>query len=100
MKLPGGAPVSEPREQKRTQSGYGHNTPTDQAKHAYSTRHAKEKARRLTAEFTAMHVIYKAALRQALPEATDLGPSTANCIRSALDAQEALVGAVMADFRN
>ena len=52
-----------------------------------------------------MHVKYKAALRQALPEgitrlaeAADIGPSTANCIRSALDAQGALVGAAMANL--
>ena len=42
------------------------------------------------------------ALRQTLPEgitrpaeATDLGPSTANCIRSALDAQMALAEAII-----
>ena len=52
-----------------------------------------------------MHVKYKAALRQALPEdiirlteAADLVPSTTNCIRGALDAQEALVEATMANF--
>ena len=45
------------------------------------------------------------ALRQTLPggitrpaEATDLGPSTANCIRSALDAQLALAEAIMSDL--
>ena len=44
-------------------------------------------------------------LRQAHPGGTthsaedaDLGPSTANCIRSALDAQKTLVEAVMADL--
>ena len=76
-----------------------------QAKHAYSTQQALDKARRPTAKLTGMHVKYKAALRQAPPhgiirpsEAADLGPSTVNCIRSALDAQQALVEAIMADL--
>ena len=50
-----------------------------------------------------MHVKYRATHRQTPPgdinrpaEATDLGPSTAICIRSALDAKEAPVEAAMA----
>ena len=105
MKRPGGAPASDPDDSKRDQSGYGRNTPSDQAKHAYSTQQAENKARRLTAELTGMHVKYKAALREGHPggitrpaEAADLGPSTVNCIRSALGAKEALVESVMADL--
>ena len=52
-----------------------------------------------------MHVKYRATPRQAFPHsvvrpagALDLGPSTANCIRSTLGAQGALVEAVMADL--
>ena len=52
-----------------------------------------------------MRVKYRAALRHPPPggvvrpdEATDLGPTTANCIRSVLYAQEALVEAFMADL--
>ena len=52
-----------------------------------------------------MHVKCRVTLRQTLPggftrpaEATDLGPSTANCIRSALDPQLALAEAIMADL--
>ena len=56
-------------------------------------------------EFLVERLDYKAALRQAPPdgiifpaEAADLDPSTANCIRSALDAQQALVEAVIAEL--
>ena len=90
---------------KRAHSGYGRNTPTPEAKHAYSTQQTEDKARRLTAELTGMHVEYKAALRLALPEgtihpaeATDLGPSLVNCIRSAPDVQEAIVEATMVEL--
>ena len=53
-----------------------------------------------------MHVNYRATLRQKPPggilrpaEATDLYPSKASCIRSALNAQGALVEVAMADLR-
>ena len=36
MKRPGGAPAPDPDDDKRVQSGYGHKTPTDQTRHAYS----------------------------------------------------------------
>ena len=62
MKRPDGALAPKPDIGKRDQSGYGRNTPTDQAKHAYSTQQ-EDKARRLTAERTGMHVKYKATLR-------------------------------------
>ena len=52
----------------RDESWYWRNTPTDQAKHAYSTQQTEDKGRRLTAELTGMHVKCKAALRQTLPE--------------------------------
>ena len=88
---------------KRNQSGYGPNAPTDQ-RNANSTHQTEGKLRHLTAELTGMHVKYKAALRQVIPkgiirpaEAADQGPSTVNCIRSALDAQEDLVETTMAD---
>ena len=86
IKRPNGAPVPEPNDDKRAELCYGQKTPKDQAKHAYSTQQNEDKALRLTAEFTYMRLKYKAALRQALPdgiirtaEATNLGPSTANC---------------------
>ena len=37
MKRPGGAPAPDPSDDNRAQSGYWRNTPTGQAKHAYST---------------------------------------------------------------
>ena len=105
MKRPAGAPAPKRDTGTREESWYGRNTPTDQAKNAYSTQQTADKARRLTAELTGMHVKYRMALRQTLPggitrpaEATDLGPSTVNCIRSALDAQLALAEAIMADL--
>ena len=66
-KRPDDAPASNPIDNKRAQSGYGRNTPTDQAKLAYSTRQAEDKARRPTAELTGMSVKYKAELMRALP---------------------------------
>ena len=105
MKQTAGAPAPRLGAITRDDSWYGRNTPTDQAKHAYSTQQIEDKARRLTAELTGLHVKYRMALRQTLPggitrpaEATDLGPSTANCIRSALDAQLALAEAIMSDL--
>ena len=104
MPRPEGAP--KPSEELRPAIGYGHNTPTGQAKNAYSTKQTEDKARRRTAELTDMRVKYRAALRQTPPDGTvhpaetaDLGPPTANCIRSALDAQEALADAAMADLQ-
>ena len=62
-----------------------------------------DKARRLTAELSGVHVKYKAKRMQAHPggiicptKAADLVPFTVNYIRSALDAQEAPVGAIKA----
>ena len=68
MRRPGGSPTPKLDVNARGELLYGHNTPTDQAKHAYSTQQTEDKARRLTAELTGMHVKYKAALRQTLPE--------------------------------
>ena len=59
MRRPDGAPIPDPIDDKRAQSGYGHNTPIDQAKHAFSIQQTEDKARRLTAEHTGMHVKYK-----------------------------------------
>ena len=67
MKRPDGAPAPNLDVNKRDQSGYGRNTPTDQAKHAYSTQQTEDKARRLAAELTGMHVECKVNLKQALP---------------------------------
>ena len=105
MKRPAGAPAPKLDASTRDESWYGHSTPTDQAKHAYSTQQTKDKARHLTAELTGLHVKCRMTLRQTLPEtitrpaeATDLGPSTTNCIRSALDAQLALAEAILSDL--
>ena len=67
MKRPGGASAPGPNDDTRARSGYGRNTPTDQAKHANSTQQTEDKASRLTAELTGMPFKYKAVLRQALP---------------------------------
>ena len=64
MPRPDGTPAPEPKEDKRPQTGYGHNTPTD---HAYSTQQIEDKARRFTAELTGMHVKYRATPRQTPP---------------------------------
>ena len=101
---PDGAP--ELSGNPRPTTGHGHNTPTDQAKHVYSTHQTEDKARQLSAGLTGMHVKYRESFRQALfggvirsAEATYLGPFAVNCIRSGLDAQEALVEAVMTDLQ-
>ena len=64
----------------------------------------EDTARRLAVELTGKQIKYKAALRKTITEgitrpaeATDLGPSAVNRIRSALDAQKALAEATMAD---
>ena len=105
MKLPDGAPAPNPDDDKRDQSGYERSTPTDQAKRSYSIQQTEDKVRCLIAELTGMHVKNNAALWQVHPEgivcpaeAANLGPSTANCMRSALGAQEALVESVIADL--
>ena len=49
MKRPAGAPAPRLGTSERDESWYGRNTPTDQAKHAYSTQQTKDKARRLIA---------------------------------------------------
>ena len=107
MKRPPGAPAPRPGASERDESWYDRNTPTDQVKHAYSTQQTEDKARRLTAELTGHHVKYRMAIRLTLPagvarqaEPTDLGPSTANCVRSALDAQLALAGSIMSDLKD
>ena len=46
----------------RDQSGYRRNTPTGQAKHAYSTQQTEGKARRLAAKLTSTHAKFKGAL--------------------------------------
>ena len=56
MKRPGGAPAPRLDVNTRDESWYGRNTPTDHAKHAYSTQQTEDKARRITAELTGMHV--------------------------------------------
>ena len=49
MKRPYGAPALKLDANARDESWYGHNTPTDQARHAYSTQQTEDKARRITA---------------------------------------------------
>ena len=66
MPRPKGAP--EPRGDTRPLTEYGHNTPSDQAKHAYLTQKTQDSNRRLTAELTGMHVKYRATPRQTPPD--------------------------------
>ena len=56
MPRPDGAP--EPKEDTRTHAGCGRNTPTDQAKRAYSTQQTEDKVHRLTAELTPLFVAF------------------------------------------
>ena len=85
MRRPNGVPAPSPTDDKQDWFGYGRNTPTDQAKHAYSTQQTEDKARRLIAELPGMQVKCKATPGLILPdgiirpaEAMDLGPSTVN----------------------
>ena len=78
MKRPAGAPAPRSGASERDESWYGRNTPTDQAKLAYSNQQTEDKARRLTAELTGHHVKCRMAIRRALPKVKHTGYSSIN----------------------